>query len=213
MLAPLLLLLAAGPTPAPAPAPGTASASAVLLRVQKAYTASPAFVSSFVQAYAPSGFPETSPETGKLVLQAPNLVRFDYDGREGKVFTFDGHAARQYVAQDKQVIVKTLTADDKLRLPLLFFESPEAILLRFDAVVKGADNGLTEVALTPKSGDEPKKLVLLTDAGGDVKRLVVLDGSGNRTTFHFTQRTAVSKARPASDFALVPPPGTKVITE
>ena len=45
-----------------------------------------------------------------------------------------------------------------------------------------------------------------------MKRLVVVDEGGNITAFTFTQRT-VGSHRPASDFALVPPAGTKIVTD
>ena len=75
-----------------------------------------------------------------------------------------------------------------------------------------ADNGLTELKLAPKKADDLKSITLLVAEGGEVKRLVVLDDSGNQTTFTFTQRTA-GKKRPATDFALEPPRGTKVVTD
>ena len=184
----------------------------LLARIQKAYAKSPSVTVSFVQTYAPAGFAETAPETGRLTLQAPSQLRFDYDGKEGKLFTFDGKAARQYVAQDRQLVLKTLSAEERARLPLLFLEEPEALLTRYEVVFRAADNGLYEAALTPRAGQEPKKLVLLASAGGEVKRLVITDRADNRTTFTFTQRQA-GKGRPASDFTLVPPPGTRIVSD
>jgi outer membrane lipoprotein carrier protein len=167
---------------------------------------------TFVQTYAPAGFAETSPETGRLVLQAPDRVRFDYDGPDGKVFTFDGKAARQFVAGDRQLIVRTLKPEERARLPLLFLESPEALLGRFDARAAATDTGLTELVLTPRSGGDPKSVTLLAAPTGDVKRLVLVDAAGNRTTFTFTQRLSGPR-RPDTDFALVPPQGTKILSE
>lgn len=183
----------------------------LLGKIEKTYRASPAFTMTFVQAYAPAGFPDAAPETGTLTVQPPASLRFDYDGAEGKVYTFDGSAARQYVAADRQMIVKTLTPSERGRLPLLFLEPKEAILSRFDAATRTADNGLLELTLTPRAGGDPRSVTLLLAPAGEVKRLVVVDAEGNRTTFTFT-RQAAAKKRPAADFALVPPKGTKVVT-
>ena len=101
ILAVLLPLLLSAPDP-----------GAILEAVRKAYTSSPSFTTDFVQTYAPAGFSAAAPETGRVTLQAPDRIRFDYDGPEGKLFTFDGKAARQYVAADRQMIVKTLSASD-----------------------------------------------------------------------------------------------------
>ena len=201
-----LLLLAA------ALAAGASTPAAPLLDlIRKAYTSAPSVQVQFVQSYAPAGFSDTDPETGKLVLQAPSSLRFQYDGPEGKVFTFDGKAARQYVAVDKQMVVKPLTAAERARLPLLFLEEPRDLLARFDASAVVVDKGLTELTLTPKKGDEPKMATLRVDERGEVKRLVILDASGNRTTFTFTGKEAGRTKRPASDFELSPPRGTKVL--
>jgi outer membrane lipoprotein-sorting protein len=195
--------------------PGPLSAetsSSLLSKIHKAYTSSPSFTAVFVQIYAPAGFAPTSPETGRLTLQAPDQIRFDYDGPDGKVFTFDGKAARQYVAADRQMVVRTLTPEDRARLPLLFFESPESIGGRFDVVSAPAGDDVHDLTLTPKKPAALKGLALTVTGTGEVKRLIVTDSSGNRTTFTFTQRRAGAK-RPASDFALVPPDGTRIVAD
>jgi outer membrane lipoprotein-sorting protein len=198
----------AGALPA-APAP---DAPALLRAIVHAYSGGPAFRMTFVQSYAPSGFPDASPETGTLTIQAPASLRFDYDGPEGKVYTFDGRTAHQYVAADRQVVRKTLTAAEKSRLPLLFLQPPSEVLDRFAASARGGENGLVELSLTPRSEGDLKSVTALATPAGEVKRLVVVDVDGNRTTFTFTG-LAPRKKRPASDFALVAPKGTRVVGE
>jgi outer membrane lipoprotein-sorting protein len=189
------------------------SASETLSKVRGAY-ATPGSVScTFVQTYAPAGFASTAPETGKLVLQSPDRVRFDYDGPEGKVFTFDGTSGRQYVAADRQLVVKRLPPGDRERLPIVFLESTEALLARYDVTETPSDNGLVEIALAPKKSGALKSATLFAVAAtGEVKRLVLVDSAGNRTTFTFTQKISGAR-RPDSDFALSPPEGTKILTE
>jgi outer membrane lipoprotein carrier protein len=210
-LLPCLFSFEARPAqPAAAPSPGAAT---VLASVRKAYTSSPSVSCTFVQTYAPAGFSATAPETGRLVLQAPDRVRFVYDGPEGKVFTFDGTSARQYVAADRQMVVKRLAPGDRDRLPIVFLESTEALLARYDAVEKPAENGLVEVTLAPKRPGALRSAALLALAAtGEVKRLVLLDAAGNRTTFTFTQKLS-GQRRPDAEFALAPPDGTKILTE
>ena len=190
-----------------------AAPAGTLSKIRAAYATAGSVSCTFVQTYAPAGFAETAPETGKLVLQAPDRVRFDYDGPEGKVFTFDGTAGRQYVAADRQLVVKRLAPGDRERLPIVFLESTEALLARYDAAETPGENGLVEVVLAPKKPGALKSLSLLALAStGEVKRLVLVDSAGNRTTFTLTQKISGAK-RPDSDFALSPPEGTKVLTE
>jgi outer membrane lipoprotein carrier protein len=201
-------------SPAATPPPATASldARSVLASVRKAYSSSPSVSCTFVQTYAPAGFAETAPETGQIILQAPDRVRFDYDGPEGKVFTFDGKAGRQFVAADRQLVLRTLRPEEIARLPLVFLESTDSLLARYSARAAARDAGLTELTLTSRAGGDPKSVTLFAAASGEVKRLLLVDAAGNRTTFTLTQKMPGPK-RPDSDFALVPPPGTKVLSE
>jgi outer membrane lipoprotein carrier protein len=209
----LLLSLLLSLLSSQARASSPSSSPSVLAKIRAAYSKSGSVSCTFVQTYAPAGFAETAPETGKLVLQAPDRVRFDYDGPEGKVFTFDGTAGRQYVAADRQMVVKRLAPGDRERLPLVFLESTEALLARYDATEKAAENGLVEVTLLPKKPLALKSVALLVHpASGEVKRLVLLDAAGNRTTFTFTLKLPGQK-RPDADFTLAPPEGTKTLTE
>jgi outer membrane lipoprotein-sorting protein len=194
-------------------APGAETDPAQLLaKIKDAYASTPSVSLTFVQTYTPAGFAAAQPETGRLVLQAPDQIRFDYDGPDGKVFTFDGVSARQYVAADKQMVLKSLSPSERARLPIVFLESPERLLARYDATVHAKPNGLVELVLKPKTEADPKSLTVLATDAGDVKRLSVLDAGGNETVFTFTQKVA-GKKRPVTDFALVPPPGTKVVSE
>jgi outer membrane lipoprotein-sorting protein len=206
-LALVFAAFAGSPLPARAAAP---DAQSLLRAIVGTYNAKPAFQMTFVQSYAPAGFPDATPEAGTLTIQAPASLRFDYDGSEGKVYTFDGRAARQYVAADRQIVLKTLTAAEKARLPLLFLQPAPEVLERFTAVAKPADNSLVELTLTPRAEGDLKSVSAVATPAGEVKRLVVLDGEGNRTTFTFTNLVP-RKRRPASDFALVPPKGTRVV--
>lgn len=187
-------------------------AAALLRAIVGTYTAGPAFDLGFVQTYAPSGFPDVTPEKGTLTIQAPASLRFDYEGSEGKVYTFDGKAARQYVAADRQIVLKTLTASERARLPLLFLQPASEVLERFEAAAKSTGDGLVELTLTPRTESDLRSLLVQATPSGVVRRLVVLDAEGNRTGFTFTRPTP-RKPRPASDFALVPPKGTRVVGE
>ncbi len=202
--------LAAPALPSRAAEPAPPEAAALLRSIVATYTGKPAFRMTFVQSYAPSGFPDASPETGTLTIQAPHFLRFDYDGPEGKLYTFDGRTAHQYVAADRQVMRKTLTAAEKERLPLLFLKPPAEVLDRFAAVVKPDGKGLLELTLTPRGESELKSVSALAAPSGELKRLVVLDAEENRTTFTFTKMEPAKK-RPLSDFDLVPPKGTRVV--
>jgi outer membrane lipoprotein carrier protein len=193
-------------------AENSSSSLPLLSKIHKAYTSSPSFTFTFSQTYTPAGFAATSPETGRLTLQAPDQLRFDYAGAEGKLFAFDGKAALQYVAADKQLVVKSLTPEDRVRLPLLFLDAPDKTLTRYTATAKKRPDGSAEITLVPTAGGEPRRLVLDVTETGEVVRLAVTDTSGNETAFTFKEKKA-GRTLPVSTFTFVPPPGTKIISD
>ncbi len=94
------------------------------------------------------------------------------------------------------MVVKSLTPAERERLPIVFLESPERLLSRYDAAVHAKANGLFELVLTPKADADPKRITVLATEAGEVKRLAVLDSGGNETAFTFTQRTPGKKRPP-----------------
>ena len=116
------------------------------------------------------------------------------------------------MAADKQLVVKSLTPEDRGRLPLLFLDAPGKTLARFTASEKKKPDGSAEITLVPVAGGEPRRLVLDVTEAGEVVRLAVTDTSGNETRFTFKEKRA-GGTLPASTFTFVPPPGTKVISD
>ena len=112
------------------------------------------------------------------------------------------------------MVVKRLAPGDRERLPLVFLESTDALLARFDASDETRGERPRRGHARPEeTGVALKSVALLVlPASGEVKRLVLLDAAGNRTTFTFTQKMSGRK-RPDADFALAPPEGTKILTE
>jgi len=148
----------------------------------------------------------------------------DASGAKVKVLTLGPRAAvseaiRLALAMgaDEAIVVDDprapeLSGAEKARLPLLFLQPASEVLDRFTAVATAAANGLVDLTLTPRSEGDLKSVAVLVTPSGAVRRLVVLDGEGNRTTFTFTNLAPRAK-RPLSDFALVPPKGTRVVGE
>lgn len=206
------------PTASPAPvspgrtAPIPADASAAFERAVALYADGNAHSARFVQIYTPSGFATARRESGTVAIQAPQRVRFDYTAPEKKVFTYDAGEGRFFAPEDKQLTVRRLSEDEKARLPIIFLTRPEDLGRQYEISVDPGDSGgATRLLLTPRvARAELAWLRLAIDRDGTVRELAYQDAAGNKTEFRF-ESWQRGKVRPAADFRITGPPGTRIV--
>jgi outer membrane lipoprotein carrier protein len=219
------LALAAADAPAQKPAPMPtqarspaaisaipAAASASLARAVALYGDGAAHASSFAQIYTPSGFATARRESGTVVIQVPQRVRFDYTAPEKKVFTYDAGEGRFFSPDDKQLTVRRLSDEEKARLPIVFLTQPADLGRQYEiAVEPGEAASSTRLLLTPRvPRPELAWLRFVIDGSGNGSGLSYQDSAGNRTEFRF-EGWSVAKPRPAADFRITGPPGTRIV--
>ncbi len=179
----------------------------LLAKVAKGYSTGAADASPFTQIYTPAGFATAKRESGTVWVQAPQRLRFDYTAPERKVFTYDDGEGRFFSPDDKQVTVHRLSADERARLPIVFLEKPEELARRYEITLEGGST----VVLKPRSADSELAWLKLTIGPlGTVEALAYEDTSGNRTEFRF-DGWKTEKARPADDYKVAGPVGTKTV--
>jgi outer membrane lipoprotein carrier protein len=185
---------------------------AELSRAARYFQDGKAHTAEFTQRFLPAGFSRHQSESGMLTVQVPESLRFEYDSPAGKVFTFDGEAARFYTAAEKQMIVRRITAEERGTLPLVFLESPASVQKSYEISVEaGAGNGETAILLKPRAVEpEVAWIRLALRPEGSPSGLSYEAASGDRTEFRFGG-FRVLPARPRSDFAFRPPPGTRIV--
>jgi len=203
-----LALTAALLTRAGAQTPAPGDAMALLAKAAKAFSTGAAVSSAFTQIYTPAGFSTARRESGTVWVQAPERLRFDYAAPDIKVFTYDAGEGRFYSPEDKQLTVHTLTPDERARLPIVFLESLDELARRY-TIAKDASG---QIVLTPKATDSDLTwLKLKVDDTGMVEVLSYQDTSGNQTEFRF-DGWKTEKARPASDYRVQGPKGTRIVS-
>jgi outer membrane lipoprotein carrier protein len=207
----LRLFLSALLTLAPAEAEMPEAALAALKRAATLYSDGRAHASSFVQTYTPAGFAGARRESGTVWIQAPQRLRFDYTSPEKKTFTYDSGEGRFYSPEDRQLTVKTLSPEERARLPIVFLTDPEELSREYAVAAESAGAGADRLLLTPRAArPELAWLRLTIDTDGSVRGLAYEDEAGNRTEFTF-EGWRTEKARPAADFRVSGPKGTRVV--
>lgn len=187
-------------------------AAAALSRATARYSDGAAHSSRFVQIYTPSGFTTARRESGTVWIQAPQRLRFDYAAPEKTVYTYDAGEGRLFSPEDRQLTVRRLTAEEKARLPIVFLTEPAELAREYEVSVESGDaSGSTRLLLKPREKrPDLAWLRLAVDASGAIRELSYEDSSGNRTEFRFSDWQQ-ARARPAGDFRIKGPPGTRVV--
>ena len=192
-------------------APTADQPRALLDRVASLYGDGAARSASFTQTYTPAGFASARRESGSVWIQAPQRLRFDYASPERKTFTYDAGEGRLWTPEDKQLTIRKLSAEDRARLPIVFLSDPSELERQYAITAENGKAGGSRLLLTPRS-PRPDLAWLRLSIGSDgaIRGLAYEDSSGSRTEFRF-EAWKKEKPRPASDYRVTGPPGTRIL--
>lgn len=195
----------------PVPASLASEVSAALARAGSFYSDGAAHEAVFVQIYTPAGFTMARRESGTVWIQAPQRLRFGYTAPEKKIFTYDAGEGRLFTPEDRQLTIQKLSPEQRARLPIVFLSAPSELAREYEISVEAATPGPTRLLFKPRS-ERPELAWLRLSIGraGPVEALAYEDTSGNRTEFRFEAWTK-RKARPAADYRVSGPAGTRVL--
>jgi outer membrane lipoprotein carrier protein len=150
-------------------------------------------------------------ETGRIYLERPGRVRWEYEEPERKTAMVVDNRTLVYLPSDQQLLRGEL--DDDSILPRLlvggagFRESFEATVVR-DA----SHDGTTRLALQPRGTAEGvvHATVTVDDESGELLEAEIVDAAGNRMRYRFADWKR-NRRLPPGIFALEAPPGTEIV--
>jgi outer membrane lipoprotein carrier protein len=216
------LLAAAVPliaTDAPAQATATAlpaaQAQAVLGKVQTFYDKTTSFSSDFTQEFFVKSHNVKKQSKGKVTFAKPGKMHWEYSEPKDNRVVSDGAVLKVYEAANKQMFEQNV---DKSQYPaaLSFLVGGGKLADTFSfELYDGASMNFTggQVLVgTPKTPSPAYQKVLfyIDTPTSQVRRVLIVDGQGNRNRFDF-ENPKVNEAVPAERFKFVPPPGTSVV--
>ncbi|MFT4197200.1 MAG: outer membrane lipoprotein chaperone LolA [Pseudoxanthomonas sp.] len=151
---------------------------------------------------------ETS--SGRVALSVPRLFRWEYRKPYQQLIVADGAKVWIYEPDLEQVTVRAQGAEEQ-NSPLAALLDPAGLDKRFD-VSEGPDEaGIAWMTLTPKRGQDASfEVARLGFAAGQLARMEVTDGAGQRTELEFSGW----KRNPAfagGAFKYAPPAGVDVV--
>jgi outer membrane lipoprotein carrier protein len=205
---------AAPPAP-PAACPGVPSVTKALEDVQAFYDKSTTFRSDFQQKFWVKAYSTEKSSRGRVTFSKPGKMDWVYDDPRDNRVVSDGSIIKVYDAANKQMFEQPI---DKSQYPaaLSFLTGTGRLDAAFDFELVCGDTmkfpGGYVLVGTPKQATPAysKVLFYVDTATSQVRRVMVIDGQGNRNRFDFVN-PQVNQPVPPGQFKFTPPPGTSIV--
>lgn len=189
-----------------------ASSVAAQSQVSRAIDAMSGQQAAFVQKFTPRGFAREQVESGSVVFGPSPKMRWIYAKPEQKTFVFDGATSWFYVPSDQQVMVNTLTAEERSSLPFLLLADPRSVSANY-TLKESSRGGAVMTRLTARDSNAMVRDIVVISSARDhrVSSLQYTDKQGNRTVFQFSDFSKAPAS--AAQFTFEPPAGVQVIRQ
>jgi len=229
-LAAVLVAIPAGvradtaPAPAAAPAPpvsgpalpvsGPAVDQAVR-DVQAFYDKSNTFKSEFQQKFWVKAYNQEKSSHGRVTFAKPGKMDWVYDDPKDNRVVSDGTVIKVYEAANKQMYEQPV---DKSQYPaaLSFLTGTGRLVDAFDFTLVSGDEmkfpgGYVLIGAPKQATAAYSKVLFYVDsATSQVRRVMIIDGQGNRNRFDFVTPRVNDPVTPA-EFSFTPPAGTSIV--
>jgi outer membrane lipoprotein carrier protein len=151
---------------------------------------------------------QTESAEGTVALARPGKFRWDYRV-PAQLIVSDGTTVWLYDVDLAQVTIRP-AADSLSGTPALLFSGKTDLGAEFSIVDGGEDEGLEWSRLTPKSADSDFRELSVGIAGGELRRMVMVDRLGQTMRLEF-ERIERNPRLDSSVFTFTPPPGVDVV--
>lgn len=192
-----------------------AQATQVLTKVQAFYDKTTSFSSDFTQEFFVKSHNLRKTSKGRVTFSKPGKMYWEYQDPKDNRVVSDGQVLKVYEAANKQMFEQQV---DKSQYPaaLSFLTGGGKLSDTFnfelyDGAPMSFANGQVLVG-TPKvaSPAYQKVLFYVDTATSQVRRVLIVDGQGNRNRFDF-DNPKVNEVIAPETFKFVPPPGTSIV--
>lgn len=169
----------------------------------------------FSQALLSGALGSEVEESGRLYLERPGRLRWDYLEPERKVALVDGLQTRLYLEEDRQLWEGRLD-ESGAALPTLLAGQGRLGEMFEPTLVAGSLPGEAtyRLRLVPRTGLENVEEVVLTVRAPlfAIEAAEVLDGAGNRILYRFSSLRR-NRGLKKGIFQFEPPPGTEIVRQ
>jgi chaperone LolA len=168
------------------------TAQEVALRVEDTLRSYQSFQANFEQLYYSATVSTPLHEKGKLYFKKPNLMRWEYQDPEEKVFLIKDDFFWDYNKEEKQLIKYDLSLEEQNSEVLLLLSGQVALADSYYVELNPfptENSNSTQIKLTPKDEDSADTFLLLEidKKTWFIQKLISFDWTGNKTEFRFSK--------------------------
>jgi chaperone LolA len=181
-------------------------------RIEARYGRMRGLAAEFEQTYNAPGTRERR-EHGRLILQHPRLMRWEYDTNPSKLFIVNGREVWFYVPADREATHADLNKISDARFPFLFLLGQTNLRREFRSITmveQSEQSDTRTLRLVPRSSSSGlREIFLEVYTDGRISKVKMIDETGA------TSEVALTNLRenfiaPADAFAFHPPSGVTV---
>ena len=186
----------------------------LIARIESRYGNMRGLAADFEQSYSGAGGRERR-ERGRLFLQRPRRMRWEYEPKPGKLFIVNDREAWFYSPADREATRADAAKISDARVPFLFLLGQKNLRrefrdIAFAAQDSGAGSGTRILRLVPKRKDTGiRELYLEVTSDGQISKVKQIDEANAVSEFSLTN-VHENYLAPAEAFEFKPPPGVNV---
>jgi len=168
------------------------TAQEVALRIENTLRSYQSLQANFEQLYYSATVSTPLHEKGKLYFKKPNLMRWEYQDPEEKVFLIKDDFFWDYNKEEKQLIKYDLSRGEQNTEVLFLLSGQVALLDNYSVELNPfpTENANTiQLKLTPKDEEGADTFLLLEidEKKWFIQKLISFDWAGNKTEFRFSR--------------------------
>jgi outer membrane lipoprotein carrier protein len=184
----------------------------LIKKIESRYGTMRGLAAEFEQVYSAPGGRERR-ESGRLVLQRPRRMRWEYDPKPGKLFIVNGRDVWFYIPADREATHADLNSVSDARFPFLFLLGQANLRREFSSITLAGNGSQSEtrvLRLVPRgSSTGLRELFLEIYTDGRIVKIRMVEESGAASEVSLTNLRENFIA-PAEAFTFQPPPGVTV---
>jgi outer membrane lipoprotein carrier protein len=191
---------------------GSSIAEQLVRQIESRYGRMRGLAAEFEQTYNAPGMRERR-ERGRLVLQRPRRMRWEYDPKPGKLFIVNGRDVWFYVPADREAIHADANNVSDARFPFLFLLGQTNLSREFRSITLVENDGQAETRtlhLLPRNASSGlREISLEVYPDGRILKVKLSDEAGAISEVTLTN-VRENFIAPADAFEFHPPPGVTV---
>jgi outer membrane lipoprotein carrier protein len=186
-----------------------------LVKVQQFYDKTSSFRSDFTQKFWVKAYNQEKESKGHVTFAKPGKMDWVYDNPKDNRVVSDGTTLRVYEAANRQMFEQAVNKSQyPAALAFLTGTGKLSDVFNFELYAgekMGFPGGYVLVGAPKEATPAYQKVLFYVDTQtSQVRRVLVLDGQGNRNRFDF-ENPRVNEPILGSQFQFTPPPGTSIV--